>query len=91
MSGMDVRRIVGLNIRKHRIGSALSQEELASRMGVEQFYISGLEAGRRNPTLVTLWRAADALGIAPAKLFDERGQHAELPAKKRVKKKAHSR
>lgn len=88
---MDVRRIVGLNIRKHRIASALSQEELASRMGVEQFYISGLEAGRRNPTLVTLWRAADALGIVPAKLFDERGQSAELPAKKRAKKRVASR
>ncbi|MGB9115153.1 helix-turn-helix domain-containing protein [Bradyrhizobium sp.] len=91
MSGMDVRRIVGLNIRKHRIASALSQEELASRMGVEQFYISGLEAGRRNPTLVTLWRAADALGITPTKLLDERGQRVELPAKKRAKKKAPSR
>jgi transcriptional regulator with XRE-family HTH domain len=91
MLGMDVRRIVGLNIRKHRIISALSQEELASRMGVEQFYISGLEAGRRNPTLVTLWRAAHALGITPAKLFDERGQHAELPAKKGARKKVASR
>jgi transcriptional regulator with XRE-family HTH domain len=88
---MDLRRIVGLNIRKHRLAAAISPEELASRMGVEQYYISGWEAGRRNPTLVTLWRAADALNIAAAKLLDERGQRAELPAKKRSKSKPPTR
>jgi transcriptional regulator with XRE-family HTH domain len=88
---MDVRRIVGLNIRKHRIASALSQEELASRMGVEQFYISGLEAGRRNPTLVTLWRAADALKVAPATLLDHGGQRPEFPKKKKSKAKPRSK
>lgn len=79
---MDVRRIVGLNIRKHRIAAGLSQEELASRMGVEQYYISGWEAGRRNPTLITLWRAADALKVAPATLLDHGGQRPECPKKK---------
>jgi transcriptional regulator with XRE-family HTH domain len=39
-------------------------------MGVEQGYLSGLEAGRRNPTIVTLWHAAVALGIKPALLLD---------------------
>jgi transcriptional regulator with XRE-family HTH domain len=82
MRGMDVRRIVGLNVRKHRIAAALSQEELASRMGVEQYYISGWEAGRRNPTLITLWRAADALKVAPATLLDHGGQRPEFPKKK---------
>jgi transcriptional regulator with XRE-family HTH domain len=91
MSGMDVRRIVGLNIRKHRIASALSQEELASRMGVEQFYISGWEAGRRNPTLITLWRAADALQVAPATLLDHAGQRPEFPKKKKSKAKPRSK
>jgi transcriptional regulator with XRE-family HTH domain len=88
MQGMDVRRIVGLNIRKHRLAAALSQEELASRMGVEQYYVSGWEAGRRNPTLVTLWRAADALKVAPATLLDHAGQKPEFPKRKRSKSKA---
>ncbi len=39
-------------------------------MGVEQGYLSGLEAGRRNPTVVTLWHAAVALGIRPSLLLD---------------------
>jgi transcriptional regulator with XRE-family HTH domain len=80
---MDVRKIVGLNIRKARIDAGFSQEELAARMGVEQFYISGLEAGRRNATLVTLWKAAVALGVDAATLFAKGGHRPEFPAKKK--------
>jgi transcriptional regulator with XRE-family HTH domain len=84
---MDVRKIVGINIRKARIDAGLSQEELAGRMDIEQFYISGLEAGRRNPTLVTLWKAAIALGIDPAALFVKNGHRPELPKTKRSSKR----
>jgi transcriptional regulator with XRE-family HTH domain len=88
---MDVRRIVGLNIRKHRIAAGFSQEELASRMGVEQYYVSGWEAGRRNPTLITLWRAAEALQVAPSTLLDYAGQKPEFPKKKKPKGKDRSK
>jgi transcriptional regulator with XRE-family HTH domain len=67
---MDVRRIVGENLRQYRLAAKLSQEEMAARMGVEQGYVSGLEAGRRNPTIVTLWHAAVALGIRPSLLLE---------------------
>jgi transcriptional regulator with XRE-family HTH domain len=87
MSAMDVRKIVGLNVRRARIDADLSQEELAGRMGVEQFYISGLEAGRRNATLVTLWKAAIALGVEAAELLAKGGHRPELPAKKKRAKK----
>jgi transcriptional regulator with XRE-family HTH domain len=88
MSDMDVRRIVGLNIRKARIEAGISQEELAGRMGVEQFYISGLEAGRRNATMVTLWKAAIALGIDAGELFAKGNHRPELPPKeKRTKRR----
>jgi transcriptional regulator with XRE-family HTH domain len=83
MSAMDVRKIVGLNVRKARIDAGLSQEELAARMGVEQFYISGLEAGRRNATLVTLWRLAIALGVDATTLLTKGSHRPELPAKKK--------
>lgn len=43
-------------------------------MGVEQFYVSGLEAGKRNITIVSLWRAAIALNIEAAELV-ARGVH----------------
>jgi transcriptional regulator with XRE-family HTH domain len=67
---MDIRRLIGENIRIRRIAARLSQEALAAKVGVEQSYLSGLEAGRRNPTAVTLWHVAIALKIKPGALFE---------------------
>jgi transcriptional regulator with XRE-family HTH domain len=60
---MDVRQIVGENVRRYRREKGLSQQEVANRMGVDRAYVSGLELGQRNPTVVTLWHAAQALGV----------------------------
>jgi transcriptional regulator with XRE-family HTH domain len=59
----DVRRMVGRNVKRLRIAAGLSQAELAERMGVDRAYVSGLELGQRNPTIVTLWHIAEALGV----------------------------
>jgi transcriptional regulator with XRE-family HTH domain len=58
----DVRRLVGDNVRRLRIAAGLSQAKLAERMGVDRAYVSGLEQGARNPTIITLWHTARALG-----------------------------
>lgn len=71
---MDIRKTVGLNIRKHRMAAGISQEELAARMNVDQGYVSKLEAGQRNPTITTIEGAASALGITTDKLFVQHGQ-----------------
>jgi transcriptional regulator with XRE-family HTH domain len=39
------------------------RQEMANRMGVDRAYISGLELGQRNPTIITLWHAAQALDV----------------------------
>jgi transcriptional regulator with XRE-family HTH domain len=64
----DVRRTVGRNVKRLRIAAGLSQAALAERMGVDRAYVSGLELGQRNPTVVTLWHVSKALG-APLRLF----------------------
>jgi transcriptional regulator with XRE-family HTH domain len=51
----DVWLTVGRNVRRLRIAVGFSQAELAERMGVDCAYVSGLELGQRNPTVVTLW------------------------------------
>jgi transcriptional regulator with XRE-family HTH domain len=66
---MDIRKIVGANIRRLRIEAGIPQEELAARMGVDQGYVSKLEAGQRNPTITTIGNAAKALGIDADRLF----------------------
>jgi transcriptional regulator with XRE-family HTH domain len=67
----DVRRMVGRNVRRLRIAAGLSQAGLAERMGVDRAYVSGLELGQRNPTVLTLWHIAKALGVKLRLFFDE--------------------
>ncbi|MBR3191292.1 helix-turn-helix transcriptional regulator [Bosea sp. (in: a-proteobacteria)] len=46
------------NVREIRTAAQHSQQDIAVRMGVEQTYVSGLERGIRNPTVITLDCAA---------------------------------
>jgi transcriptional regulator with XRE-family HTH domain len=66
----DVRRMVGDNVKRQRIAAKITQAELANRVGVDRAYISGLEQGQRNITVISLWRVAEALDV-PIKLFFE--------------------
>ena len=60
---MDMRKLVGENTARIRKEKGLTQEALAEKSGLSQQYISGLENGRRNPTIVTLYELATALGV----------------------------
>ena len=66
---MDMRALVGRNVKKFRLAKGLTQEELAERSGFGQNYLSGLERGQRNPTVVTLWELAQVLGVTPIDLI----------------------
>ena len=61
---MDMRKLIGENVRKIRSEMGLTQEQFAERSGFSQQYISGLEQGRRNPTIVTVHELAVALGVS---------------------------
>jgi transcriptional regulator with XRE-family HTH domain len=61
---MDMRRLVGRNLARIRVVKGLTQEMLAERSGFSQQYLSGLEQGRRNPTIVTIYELAQALGVS---------------------------
>lgn len=61
---MDMRSLVGSNVRKLRERRGLTQEKLAEIAGFSQQYLSGLEAGERNPTIVTVYELAKALGVS---------------------------
>ncbi|MCP4933161.1 MAG: helix-turn-helix transcriptional regulator [bacterium] len=39
-------------------------------MGVDRAYVSSLELGQRNPTIITLWHASLALGVELPKLLE---------------------
>jgi transcriptional regulator with XRE-family HTH domain len=61
---MDMRKLVGDNVRRIRLAQGLTQEQLSDRSGLSQQYISGLENGRRNPTIVTIYEVAQALNVS---------------------------
>ncbi len=67
---MDIRRQVGLNVRKFRLRKGWSQEDLAFEADFHRTYISGIERGVRNPTSVVIARLAEALDVRPGRLLD---------------------
>jgi len=60
---MDMRRLLGRNVLRIRNSKNLTQEQLAEMSGFSQQYISGLEKGQRNPTVVTVYELSLALGV----------------------------
>jgi transcriptional regulator with XRE-family HTH domain len=71
---MDMRKLVGRNFARLRQARGLTQEQVAARTDFSQQYISGLESGKRNPTIISLYELATALGVGPIDLI------AELPS-----------
>lgn len=74
---MDVRKRVGLNVQALRRARGLTQEELGHRATIHQTYLSGIEQGRRNPSIVVLGRLAKALRADVQELLKppESGSH----------------
>lgn len=65
---MDMRKLVGRNFARLRREKSLTQEQIEERSGFSQQYISDLERGRRNPTVITLFELARALGVSHVEL-----------------------
>jgi transcriptional regulator with XRE-family HTH domain len=59
----------GVVLRRCRKQAGLTQEELGLSAGIERNYVSLLELGQRNPSLVTIFGLAGALGRAPDELL----------------------
>lgn len=67
---MDIRRRVGLTIKRLRNEEKWSQEELAERAKLHRTYISQVERGVKNATLISLENIANALGVTVATLVE---------------------
>lgn len=88
---MDITPYVGPAFRLLRERNSLSQEQLALSAGLDRTYVSGIERGRRNPSLKSMQRIASELSVSLDEVFllarelTEQGQ--EVPAQKRVRAK----
>lgn len=68
---MDIRELVGANIRRRRLERGLSQETLAAESGIASSFLSQIENGKRSPTITTLDILAKTLNIDIVELFSE--------------------
>jgi transcriptional regulator with XRE-family HTH domain len=68
---MDIRRRVGINVRRIRKERGYSQEALAFECELHRTYVSGIERGVRNPTVLIVDRIASALEVPAARLLEE--------------------
>jgi len=65
---MDMRKLVGNNVCRIRKEKGLTQERLSELSGLSQQYISDLERGKRNPTIVTIYELALAMDVGHLEL-----------------------
>jgi transcriptional regulator with XRE-family HTH domain len=61
----------GQVLRKHRLAAGLSQEQLGLESGVQRNFISLIETGQNQPTITTVFKLAQAMGIKPSKMISE--------------------
>lgn len=67
---MDIRKLVGWNLRHLRVAKGLPQDDLAADANLDRAHVSRIERGVENPTIQILDRLAKALGINPRDFFD---------------------
>lgn len=66
----DLPKRLGNRIRELRARAGLTQAQLADRVDISHEFMSRLERGLKAPSLNTVEKVADALGIAVNELFD---------------------
>ena len=73
MQKHDLQQIIGNNLRRIRIDSGLTREQLAEKVGVSTTFYANLECGNKMMSVITLRKLADALGVSTdALLYEER-------------------
>jgi ribosome-binding protein aMBF1 (putative translation factor) len=65
----DVRERFGTAVKFRREELGLTQEDLAEKAGIHRTYLSDIERGTRNLSLVNIERVAEALSITLSELF----------------------
>ena len=66
---MNIKVLVGKNIKSARNAKNISQEKLAHSADLDRTYISSIEKGIRNISITTLLKIANALDVKPTELL----------------------
>ena len=60
---------LGKNMKRIRAKKKMSQGDIARALEVDRGYISNIENGKKNPTLATIAKIAEALKVSPNELL----------------------
>lgn len=60
---------IGVRVREMRIALGLSQEKLALKADIDRTYLAGVEQGKRNPSVKSLEKIINALGVTFGEFF----------------------
>lgn len=66
---MDIRKLVGANVARLRRERGFTQEQFSEIAGIAQSYLSQIENGHINLTLLGVNDIVQALNVAPDALF----------------------
>jgi transcriptional regulator with XRE-family HTH domain len=67
---VDICKRLGRNLRRFRKEKGWSQELYAEEAGIHRTYVSDIERGNRNPTILVLEKLAAPLGVSTSKLLE---------------------
>lgn len=67
---MDIKILVGKRVKELRNKLGISQEELAARAELDRTYITSVECGKRNISIVNVERLANALKVSLHEFFN---------------------
>jgi transcriptional regulator with XRE-family HTH domain len=67
---VDIRKRIGLNVRRLRQAKGWSQEAYADHAEIHRTYVSDIERGVRNPSATVIEKLAKPLGVSPGRLLD---------------------
>jgi len=65
----EISTKLGKNLKRIRTNRNMSQGDIAKALSVHRAYISGIENGKRNPTLATIQKLAEALRVSADELL----------------------
>ena len=61
--------MIGKHLKKIREAKGISQEQLSNKAGYYHTYVNKIEQGKYSPSLHTIWRLSNALGLSLSDFF----------------------
>ena len=86
MTNEDMLGYVISSIRRIRKAKKVSQQELCLHAKMSQSFLANIEAGKKEPSVMTLIRIAEALHVTPRVFFPETQENDEINVKNKIKK-----